>query len=364
MQKIEWYYLDELNQKHGPVSAHELKVMANAGRPLLVFSKGMLGWTAIDQLEGIPGFEISLDEPTDGRSLGFQSTGGYARLTDRDIDELLGICKGIVADGVVNRAELEYIVRWITNHPALHGSWPCDALGRRIKSVLEDNELSGEEAKAIYAFLQALVAPRPDLPSDTVQATALPIDMPEPSIEFLGRSFCFTGTFAFGEKRVCAEAAEDRGAAVLPNVTAGLDYLVIGAFRSEAWIHTTHGRKIERAVEYREKHGKPFIVNEAQWVKALKNAPIGVVPIAPVTFVIEGKFTDKTFVLTGTLPTLKREEAEQRILAAGGKVSGSVSKKTSYVLAGAEAGSKLDKANELGVPVIDEAEFLRMLDEE
>ena len=74
-----------------------------------------------------------------------------------------------------------------------------------------------------------------------------------------------------------------------------------------------------------------------------------------------GVFTGKTFVLTGTLPTMKREEAEQKILAAGGKVSGSVSKKTSFALAGEEAGSKLDKARELGVRVIDEAEFLRML---
>ncbi len=79
------------------------------------------------------------------------------------------------------------------------------------------------------------------------------------------------------------------------------------------------------------------------------------------TVATAGGFTGKTFVLTGTLPTLKREEAEQRILAAGGKVSGSVSRKTSYVLAGAEAGSKLDKARELGVPVIDEADFIRLL---
>ena len=68
-----------------------------------------------------------------------------------------------------------------------------------------------------------------------------------------------------------------------------------------------------------------------------------------------------TFVLTGTLPTLSREEAAARIEAAGGKISGSVSKKTHYVLAGEEAGSKLEKAKALGVPVIDEAEFLRMI---
>lgn len=74
------------------------------------------------------------------------------------------------------------------------------------------------------------------------------------------------------------------------------------------------------------------------------------------------KFTGKTFVLTGTLPTYTRDEASRLIEAEGGKVSGSVSKKTSYVVAGEEAGSKLVKAQALGIPVIDEAELRRMLE--
>ena len=69
-----------------------------------------------------------------------------------------------------------------------------------------------------------------------------------------------------------------------------------------------------------------------------------------------------TFVITGTLPTMKRDEASARILQNGGKVSGSVSKKTSYLLAGEDAGSKLTKAKELNIPILGEADFLAMLD--
>lgn len=75
------------------------------------------------------------------------------------------------------------------------------------------------------------------------------------------------------------------------------------------------------------------------------------------------KLAGLTFVLTGTLPHLTRDEAKQKIESAGGKTAGSVSKKTSYVVAGEEAGSKLDKARELKIPVIDEAELLAMVEQ-
>jgi DNA ligase (NAD+) len=76
----------------------------------------------------------------------------------------------------------------------------------------------------------------------------------------------------------------------------------------------------------------------------------------------EGPLAGKTFVLTGTLPDLTREQAGERIVAAGGRVTSSVSKKTDYLVAGENAGSKLTKAESLGVPVLDEPGLLGLLD--
>ena len=75
----------------------------------------------------------------------------------------------------------------------------------------------------------------------------------------------------------------------------------------------------------------------------------------------EGPLAGHTLVLTGTLPELSREGATEMILAAGGRVTGSVSKKTDYVVAGESAGSKLEKAERLGVPVLDEAGLRELL---
>ena len=91
----------------------------------------------------------------------------------------------------------------------------------------------------------------------------------------------------------------------------------------------------------------------------------GVVTALPADAVPDGPASEKlagmTFVLTGTLPSMTRDEASALIKQNGGKTAGSVSKKTTYVLAGSDAGSKLTKANELGIPVLSEEEFLDMI---
>jgi DNA ligase (NAD+) len=82
---------------------------------------------------------------------------------------------------------------------------------------------------------------------------------------------------------------------------------------------------------------------------------------APAPAAVGAEMTGRIFVLTGTLLALTREAAEEAIVQQGGKVSGSVSKKTSYVVAGADPGSKLKKAEALGIAVLDEPAFLKLL---
>ena len=97
--------------------------------------------------------------------------------------------------------------------------------------------------------------------------------------------------------------------------------------------------------------------NNLMLVEKLKQAGVN---MQSKSIIIDERFLNKTFVLTGTLPTLKRDEATKIIESFGGKTSSSVSKKTDFVLAGEEAGSKLVKANELGIKIISEDEFLKM----
>jgi DNA ligase (NAD+) len=135
---------------------------------------------------------------------------------------------------------------------------------------------------------------------------------------------------AFGNIRALMEADEERLQQV-PDVGPVVAHSIAGFFR--------------------EPHNREVVANllnaGIRWADAPR--PAG------------GSLTGKVFVLTGTLPGLTREHATERIEAAGGKVASSVSKKTSYVVAGADPGSKYDKARELGIPVLDEEGLLHLL---
>ena len=142
-------------------------------------------------------------------------------------------------------------------------------------------------------------------------------------------------------------------------------YLLAGHFKTIEKIREAQKEELEKI------NGVGPVVAEslAKWFGSKANekmlerllSHLKIEKAAPAAVAGAASLSGLTFVLTGTLSSLERNEAESRIRALGGKVSSSVSKKTSYVVAGAEPGSKLEKANELGVKTLSEQEFLKML---
>ncbi len=161
-----------------------------------------------------------------------------------------------------------------------------------------------------------------------------------------GKTFVVTGTL----ENYSREAIEDRiksfGGKAVGSVSSKTDYVIAGE---------AAGSKLDKAKEL----GVAVITEQEfdKMVAAATAAAAGVVPGVPAGVSLAGK----TFVVTGTLKNYGRDEIEKLIKALGGKATGSVSSKTSYVVAGEAAGSKLDRAKELGVPVLTEEDFDKLI---
>jgi NAD-dependent DNA ligase len=122
-----------------------------------------------------------------------------------------------------------------------------------------------DEERQLIELLMAVIGGTPHT-DDASYTCSLPLDDPPPAVTFPGQSFCFTGKFRFGTRAQCQEAVERLGAIVHDRPTMDTCYLVLGEIGSRDWVHSTHGRKIERAVELREEGRAIHIISEVQWV--------------------------------------------------------------------------------------------------
>lgn len=192
-----------------------------------------------------------------------------ARRTGREADELLGLCKGVLADGLINQAEASFLTQWLQLNRETSDQWPANVLFQRLASMLKDGHLDKEEEIELLDLLISVTGGDASRLNAHSLSTGLPISDPTPDVLIPGRSLCLTGKFLFGSRDACEAEIEKRGGFPRDNITADLDYLVIGVIGSRDWAHSSFGRKIERAVEYRSK-GRPLaIVAEEHFLKAL-----------------------------------------------------------------------------------------------
>lgn len=195
------------------------------------------------------------------------------RLTTRAIDELVGLCKGVAADEIVTLEEASFLLEWMERNREAANLWPANILYQRIRHVLSDQVLDEDEAAELLELLQDITGGViPDDEGSGSSSSNLPLDRPAPRVIFEDRLFCFTGKCVYGTRRQCEQEVAIRGGDVKRSPTLDTHYLVIGVIGSRDWIHSTHGRKIERAVEIKEDGGPIAIISERLWAGSLDSS--------------------------------------------------------------------------------------------
>ncbi len=193
----------------------------------------------------------------------------------KSADLLVGFARGILSDGMLVDQEIADLRRWLATTEAAALGWPFDDLARRLDSIYADGVVDPTERAELRAMLATLGAELHSPPTKntppTVEITSatLPLDNPPPALVFSGAAFCVTGKFAFGTRAKVHAAITGLGGVASDRVTTDTNYLVIGAFASSEWAHTSYGRKIERAVELRREGTGIVIIGENHWRQAL-----------------------------------------------------------------------------------------------
>lgn len=211
-------------------------------------------------------------EPNPGTPLG-ERRKVYSALRNGELTKatqsLIGICSGIVADDHLHDREIQFLSIWMAEHPNVTEHWPGSEIARRIREIIADGIVTIEERADLLDALQKISG---NFFSETGAAAedgpALPVD-DDPSIFFKDMTYCFTGQFIYGTRANCERAVLKHGGMPIDNITKRLNYLVIGTMIEPQWANTTYGRKIEKAVAYREEGCDLVIVTERQWTAAL-----------------------------------------------------------------------------------------------
>lgn len=192
-----------------------------------------------------------------------------ARVLKRSCESLLGICSGILADEDLNNKEVRYLDNWLDNNRNIATTWPGEVIYYRIKKILADNIITDEEREHLKQTLTELIGGTlQDTGAAGGVSTSLPLNDID-VIEIRDNIFCFTGNFLYGTRAACERAVTERGGTAIPRIRRDLNFLVIGTMSSRAWAHTSHGRKIEKAIEFQKDNCLIFIVSEKQWVECL-----------------------------------------------------------------------------------------------
>lgn len=190
-----------------------------------------------------------------------------ARLNDRQVTELIGLARGLIADGRLNDPEIQFLHKWLVASGGVSQNPLVAKILSRIEEILEDGIVDDDERGDLFETLQAFAGNDFEV-GEILKSTTLPLCDPAPELFFEGARFTFTGTFVFGKRRDC-EATAVEGGAVAGSLTQKTTFLVIGEYATDSWAQSSFGRKIEKAAGWRDAGIPISIISEAHWRKAI-----------------------------------------------------------------------------------------------
>ena len=196
-------------------------------------------------------------------------TGNTKPMADRQIDQLIGLAQGILADGIVSQPEAEMLQSWLRLNHRTDNPYVSQLLDQ-VEQVLADGVLDEDEGRELHDALMSWTGGGGTDGEESTTAS-LPLDPDPRTVRIAGNIFVFTGTGVFGTRRMMQDATTRAGGTVERNITMRTNFVVLGTYVTPAWVHESFGRKIEKAMEYRDRKGTGVqIVHEEDWAQGLE----------------------------------------------------------------------------------------------
>tara|TARA_R110002096_G_scaffold279468_1_gene473660 strand:+ start:179 stop:820 length:642 start_codon:yes stop_codon:yes gene_type:complete len=194
-------------------------------------------------------------------------------IDDTKITELIGICRGVLADGLINNDEASFLLTWLEQNRSCIDIWPANVLYKRLSEFLKDDVIDAAEHKELLIAISEITGGAlPNEPDKRSHATTFDMDYPD-TMPMDGKLFCLTGNFYIGPRKKIIDTLEAMGGTFKKTISAKLDYLIVGEVGSAAWAQSSFGRKIESAMVYRSKEYSSIqVIPERHWVAKMQAA--------------------------------------------------------------------------------------------
>jgi NAD-dependent DNA ligase len=189
--------------------------------------------------------------------------------TIKMLEHLIGLCRGLVCDGVLHDGEIFYLDTWLKNNSLLISGHPIGRLvTQRVERVLADGTVSEEERSELIEVLGSVIGGLGQDGGAGGLSIAL-TEKPQEAVSFENRSFVITGKFIYGPRRQVEQAISERAGIIHDGVTKKTNYVVLGTMGSRDWTNSSFGTKLEKVYALQEAGNPIVILSEPEWVDAL-----------------------------------------------------------------------------------------------